>query len=128
MRINPFNYGLGGRQAACSVNSHWDRQLDDLSITENGYGIYAKNIAFTWRDGKHPVNSIDPIRLTDLKITNFKEIRLLIIQLYQVIRLITFCFTVTGNGKLNSSRILNEYYCIRMIEIPKSAVADFPYS
>lgn len=83
------------------LDSHWDRQLDELIKyhRENGYGIYAKNIAFTWRDEEiTPVNSIDPIRLTDLKITNFKEIRSLIIPkaLSQVIRLIMFCFTVTG--------------------------------
>ena len=52
------------------LDSHWDRQLDELINyhRENGYGIYAKNIAFTWRDEEiTPVNSIDPIRLTDLK-------------------------------------------------------------
>ena len=52
------------------LDSHWDRQLDELIKyhRENGYGIYAKNIAFTWRDEEiTPVNSIDPIRLTDLK-------------------------------------------------------------
>ena len=83
------------------LDSHWDRQLDELIKyhRENGYGIYAK-ILHLLGEMRKSLRLI-PLILSVLrfeKITNFKEIRLLIIPkaLSQVIRLITFCFTVTG--------------------------------
>ena len=115
------------------LDSHWDKQLDELINyhRENGYGIYAKNIAFTWRDEEiTPVNSIDPIRLTDLK--NYE------LQRYKVIDNTesfiaghpannVLLYGDRGTGKSSTVHaILNEYWQkgLRMIEIPKSAVAD----
>ena len=115
------------------LDSHWDRQLDELIKyhRENGYGIYAKNIAFTWRDEEiTPVNSIDPIRLTDLK--NYELQRNKVIDNTESFIAghpanNVLLYGDRGTGKSSTVHaILNEYWQkgLRMIEIPKSAVAD----
>lgn len=115
------------------LDSHWDRQLDELINyhRENGYGIYAKNIAFTWRDEEiTPVNSIDPIRLTDLK--NYELQRNKVIDNTESFIAghpanNVLLYGDRGTGKSSTVHaILNEYWQkgLRMIEIPKSAVAD----
>lgn len=112
---------------------NWKSSLDKLKkyYEINGYGIFAKNRAFTWRDEKIcPVLSIDPIRLTDLK--NYESQRQKVIDNTESFLLNhpannVLLYGDRGTGKSSTVHaILNEYWTqgLRMIEIPKSAVAQ----
>ena len=115
------------------LKDHWDKQIDELVNYHKtyGYGMYAKNIAFTWRDEEiTPVNSIDAIRLTDLK--NYELQRNKVIDNTESFIAghpanNVLLYGDRGTGKSSTVHaILNEYWQqgLRMIEIPKSAVAD----
>ena len=115
------------------LKDHWDKQIDELVNFHKtyGYGMYAKNIAFTWRDEEiTPVNSIDAIRLTDLK--NYELQRNKVIDNTESFIAghpanNVLLYGDRGTGKSSTVHaILNEYWQqgLRMIEIPKSAVAD----
>lgn len=115
------------------LKDHWDKQIDELVNYHKtyGYGMYAKNIAFTWRDEEiTPVNSIDSIRLTDLK--NYELQRNKVIDNTESFIAghpanNVLLYGDRGTGKSSTVHaILNEYWQkgLRMIEIPKSAVAD----
>lgn len=111
----------------------WDEQTDDLADfhKENGYGQFAKFIAFEWRDHKlNPISTIDPIRLTDLK--NYE------IQRNQVVDNTesfvkglpsnnVLLYGDRGTGKSSTIHaVLNEFAKdgLRMIEIPKTAIGE----
>lgn len=115
------------------LNEGWENQLDDLTAFHqtNGYGKYAKHIAFTWRNKEIcPVTSTDLITLEDLK--NYEEQRQRVIDNTE--SFITghpannvLLYGDRGTGKSSTVHaLLNEYHNrgLRMIEIPKSAVAD----
>lgn len=115
------------------LKDHWDKQIDELVNYHKtyGYGMYAKNIAFTWRDEEiTPVNSIDAIRLTDLK--NYELQRNKVIDNTESFIAghpanNVLLYGDRGTGKSSTVHaILNEYWQqgLRMIEIPKSAVSD----
>ena len=115
------------------LKDHWDKQIDELVNYHKtyGYGMYAKNIAFTWRDEEiTPVNSIDAIRLIDLK--NYELQRNKVIDNTESFIAghpanNVLLYGDRGTGKSSTVHaILNEYWQqgLRMIEIPKSAVAD----
>ena len=115
------------------LKDHWDKQIDELVNYHKtyGYGMYAKNIAFTWRDEEiTPVNSIDAIRLTDLK--NYELQRNKVVDNTESFIAghpanNVLLYGDRGTGKSSTVHaILNEYWQqgLRMIEIPKSAVAD----
>lgn len=115
------------------LNVHWDRQLDELAAycKMYGYGVYAKHIAFTWRDEEIcPVASIDPITLADLK--NYENQRQRVIDNTESFLAghpanNVLLYGDRGTGKSSTIHaLLNEYKDkgLRMIEIPKSAVAD----
>ena len=120
-------------KAMAPLDTHWDKQIDELVNYHRtyGYGMYAKNIAFTWRDEEiTPVNSIDAIRLTDLK--NYELQRNKVIDNTESFIAghpanNVLLYGDRGTGKSSTVHaILNEYWKqgLRMIEIPKSAVAD----
>lgn len=120
-------------KAVKPLKDHWDKQIDELVNYHKtyGYGMYAKNIAFTWRDEEiTPVNSIDAIRLTDLK--NYELQRNKVIDNTESFIAghpanNVLLYGDRGTGKSSTVHaILNEYWQqgLRMIEIPKSAVAD----
>ncbi len=120
-------------KAIAPLDTHWDKQIDELVNYHRtyGYGMYAKNIAFTWRDEEiTPVNSIDAIRLTDLK--NYELQRNKVIDNTESFIAghpanNVLLYGDRGTGKSSTVHaILNEYWKqgLRMIEIPKSAVAD----
>lgn len=98
---------------------------------KNGTGDFAKYKAFTFRGGSLvPVDTIDPIRLTDLK--NYE------LQRGQVVEnTITFLnglpaqnallYGDRGCGKSSTIKaILNEYEELRMVELPKSEIDGLP--
>lgn len=120
-------------EAVKPLKDNWAESFDELCdyYRQNGYGKFAKHIAFTWRDGKLcPVTSIDPIRLSDLK--NYEEQRQRVID-----NTLSFLaghpannvllYGDRGTGKSSTIHaLLNEYYSmgLRMIEIPKSTVSQ----
>lgn len=57
-------------KAVKPLDKHWENQIDELSEfhKENGYGMFAKYIAFTWRNHSlFPIAGTDSIKLSDLK-------------------------------------------------------------
>lgn len=115
------------------LESEWDKQFPLLCrhYRENGYGKFAKHIAFTWRKGMLcPVTSIDPITLNDLK--NYEEQRQKIVDNTESFisghpANNVLLYGDRGTGKSSTVHaLLNEYHSrgLRMIEIPKSTVSE----
>ena len=115
------------------LKQHWDRQLDELAAyyRSYGYGVWAKHYAFTWRDEEIcPVSHIDPITLADLK--NYEVQRQRVIDNTESFLAghpanNVLLYGDRGTGKSSTIHaLLNAYKGrgLRMIEIPKSAVAD----
>ncbi len=112
---------------------NWGEQIQELIAYHktNGYGEYAKHIAFTWRNKEIcPVTSADLITLADLK--NYEEQRSKVIDNTESFIAgqpanNVLLYGDRGTGKSSTVHaLLNEYHNqgLRMIEIPKSAVAD----
>lgn len=119
--------------ALAPLTDHWDKQLDDLIAYHkvNGYGKYAQHIAFTWRDNQiKPISVTDLITLADLK--NYENQRQRVIDNTESFIAghpanNVLLYGDRGTGKSSTVHaLLNEYHNqgLRMIEIPKSAVAD----
>ena len=120
-------------QAVNPLNTDWEDKIDDLIEyhKRNGYGKFAKHIAFTWRNGALcPVTSIDPITLNDLK--NYEVQRQKVVDNTE--SFVTghpannvLLYGDRGTGKSSTVHaLLNEYHDrgLRMIEIPKSTVSE----
>ncbi len=120
-------------QAVSPLNTDWEDKIDDLIEyhKRNGYGKFAKHIAFTWRNGALcPVTSIDPITLNDLK--NYEVQRQKVVDNTE--SFVTghpannvLLYGDRGTGKSSTVHaLLNEYHDrgLRMIEIPKSTVSE----
>ncbi|MDE7195362.1 MAG: ATP-binding protein, partial [Oscillospiraceae bacterium] len=97
---------------------------------KHGSGIFAKYKAFSYRDGLIPIESADPIRLSDLK--NYETQRSRVVEN-------TLCFLNgkpaqnvllygdRGTGKSSTVKaILNEFEGIRMVELSKNDVGELP--
>ena len=119
--------------AVSPLDTEWGNRIDDLIEYHktNGYGKFAKHIAFTWRNGELcPVTSIDPITLGDLK--NYEVQRQKVIDNTE--SFVTghpannvLLYGDRGTGKSSTVHaLLNEYHNrgLRMIEIPKSTVSE----
>lgn len=115
------------------LDTNWDKSIDKLVAyhKNNGYGMFAKNIAFTWRDEELcPISSLDSIRLDNLK--NYEIQRQKVIDNTESFLAghpanNVLLYGDRGTGKSSTIHaILNEYsdQGLRMIEIPKSAVAE----
>jgi hypothetical protein len=115
------------------LTQNWFEQLDELKEFHktNGYGKYAKHVAFTWRDKNFvPITAIDPIRLTDLK--NYEKQRNQVLD--NTVAFIeglpannALLYGDRGTGKSSTIHaILNEYKNkgLRMIEIKKGDIGD----
>lgn len=120
-------------KAAAPLATDWKNQVYDLIEFHktNGYGKFAKHIAFTWRNGNLcPVTSIDPITLSDLK--NYEVQRQKVVDNTE--SFVTghpannvLLYGDRGTGKSSTVHaLLNEYHNqgLRMIEIPKSTVSE----
>lgn len=119
--------------AIAPLSDNWNEQLDELISYHkvHGYGQYAKHIAFTWRD-----NQIKPISVTDLitlgNLKNYENQRQRVIDNTESFIAghpanNVLLYGDRGTGKSSTVHaLLNEYHNqgLRMIEIPKSAVAD----
>lgn len=123
-------------ETGCAVSpltDNWKNQLDALIDYHktNGYGIFTKHIAFTWRNKEIiPIKYVDPITLTDLK--NYENQRQRVVDNTEGFVAghpanNVLLYGDRGTGKSSTVHaILNEYQKqgLRMIEIPKSAVSD----
>ncbi len=118
---------------ASPLKSKWAQQIDDLIQYHrlNGYGMYSKHIAFTWRDGMlYPLASTDLIRLSDLK--NYELQRQKVIDNTESFvngfpSNNVLLYGDRGTGKSSTVHaVLNEYADkgLRMIEISKSDIPD----
>ena len=120
-------------RAMLPLKNNWAQQIDELKEfhRNNGYGMFAKFVAFTWRNEEFlPITAIDSIRLGDLK--NYE------VQRNQVVdNTVAFINDLPANNVLlygdrgtgESSTvhaILNEYKNngLRMIEISKGDIND----
>lgn len=115
------------------LKKNWDKQTAELISYHrtNGYGKYAKHIAFTWRNKEIcPVTITDLITLDHLK--NYEVQRQKVIDNTESFLSghpanNVLLYGDRGTGKSSTVHaLLNEYHNqgLRMIEIPKSAVAD----
>lgn len=119
--------------AVAPLGDNWAEQLGKLLSYHrtNGYGKYAKHIAFTWRNKEIcPVTITDLITLDHLK--NYEVQRQKVIDNTESFLSghpanNVLLYGDRGTGKSSTVHaLLNEYHNqgLRMIEIPKSAVAD----
>lgn len=128
-KLPKFESGI----AVSPLDTDWKDKVYDLTAYHkiNGYGKFAKHIAFTWRKGELcPVTSIDPITLSDLK--NYEVQRQKVIDNTE--SFVTghpannvLLYGDRGTGKSSTVHaLLNEYHScgLRMIEIPKSTVSE----
>lgn len=112
---------------------NWAKSICDLADyhRKNGYGIFAKYCAFSWRGGEFaPITSVDKIRLSDLK--NYERQRAQVVE-----NTLAFLdgfpannillYGDRGTGKSSTVHaILNEYKGrgLRIVEISKGDISD----
>ena len=119
--------------AMLPLTHDWSEQVEQLVSfhKSNGYGMYAKYAAFSWRDQKlSPITTLDPIKLTDLK--NYEKQRKQVLD--NTIAFLdgypsnnVLLYGDRGTGKSSTIHaILNEYRNsgLRMIEISKGDIND----
>jgi hypothetical protein len=120
-------------KAKLPLTTNWGEQIEDLKKyhIENGYGIYSKYIAFSWRNKEFsPITSLDPIRLSDLKKYEIQREKVVhntlsFLDGYPANNVLLYGDRGTGKSSTIHA-ILNEYCCrgLRMIEISKSDIND----
>lgn len=120
-------------KAVKPLDKHWENQIDELSEfhKENGYGMFAKYIAFTWRNHSLiPIASTDSIKLSDLK--NYEIPRQKVVDNtesfvngYPANNVLLYGDRGTGKSSTVHA-VLNEYAKsgLRMIEISKNDITD----
>lgn len=119
--------------AMLPLTTAWAEHIDDIIAfhKENGYGNYAKYVAFNWRDNDFvPITSLSGICLTDLK--NYERQRQQVIDntlafLEGLPANNILLYGDRGTGKSSTVHaILNEYKSmgLRMIEISKGDIND----
>ena len=120
-------------RAMLPLTDDWAEHIEDLKAFHrtNGYGMFAKFVAFTWRNEEFvPITAIDSIRLTDLK--NYEVQRGKVVD--NTVAFISdlpanniLLYGDRGTGKSSTVHaILNEYKNrgLRMIEISKGDIND----
>ncbi len=119
--------------AMLPLTENWSEQIDELKDfhRNNGYGQYAKFVAFTWRNGAlSPITALAPMKLSDLK--NYEMQRQKVIDntiafLQGLPANNVLLYGDRGTGKSSTVQaILNEYKSqgLRMIEISKGDIND----
>lgn len=120
-------------RAMLPLTENWAEQIEDLKAFHrtNGYGMFAKFVAFTWRNEEFiPITAIDDIRLTDLKnyeIQRNKVVDNTVAFLSDLPSNNVLLYGDRGTGKSSTVHaILNEYknQGLRMIEISKGDIND----
>lgn len=120
-------------KAVKPLDKHWENQIDELSEfhKENGYGMFAKYIAFTWQNHSlFPIAGTDSIKLSDLK--NYEIPRQKVVDNtesfvngYPANNVLLYGDRGTGKSSTVHA-VLNEYAKsgLRMIEISKNDITD----
>ena len=120
-------------RAMLPLKENWAEQIEELKSFHktNGYGMFAKFVAFTWRNEEFvPITAIDPIRLTDLKnyeVQRSKVVDNTVAFLSDLPANNVLLYGDRGTGKSSTVHaILNEYknQGLRMIEISKGDIND----
>lgn len=100
-------------------------------VQKHGCGDIARYRAFTYRGGAlHPIEDIDPIRLSDLK--RYETQRAQVVENTECFvkggrGLDVLLYGDRGTGKSSTVKaLLNEYEALRMVELPKSEIAQLP--
>lgn len=120
-------------KAVSPLSTKWSENIDLLLKyhKENGYGMYSKYVAFTWRNHSLcPISTTDPILLSDLK--NYETQRKKVIDNTESFvngypSNNVLLYGDRGTGKSSTVHaVLNEYakFGLRMIEISKSDIPD----
>lgn len=120
-------------KAVKPLDKHWENQVGELAEfhKQNGYGMFAKYIAFTWRNHSLiPIASTDSIKLSDLK--NYEIPRQKVVDNtesfvngYPANNVLLYGDRGTGKSSTVHA-VLNEYAKsgLRMIEISKNDITD----
>lgn len=119
--------------AVSPLRTKWAENINVLLKyhRENGYGMYSRYVAFTWRNHSLcPISGTDPVLLSDLK--NYETQRKKVIDNTESFvngypSNNVLLYGDRGTGKSSTVHaVLNEYakYGLRMIEISKSDIPD----
>ncbi len=128
-------FPAAGRGLRPLEDARWGGKVEALAAfhRKNGCGLFARNKAFLWRDGDLvPVTHTNEITLDDLK--TYEEPRRRVLENTQAFMKglpanNVLLYGDRGTGKSSTVHaILNRYAPegLRMIEMPKSAIAEFP--
>ncbi len=119
--------------AKAPLKENWGSQVDALIEyhAENGYGLYSKFNAFTWRNHSlFPLSCTDPITLSDLKNYELQRQQVIdntesFVKGYPSNNVLLYGDRGTGKSSTVHA-VLNEYAKngLRMIEISKSDIPD----
>lgn len=119
--------------AALPLTEDWQNQFDELVSfhKKHGYGLYAKYIAFTWRNHSlFPISATDPIKLSDLKNYELERQKVIdntesFVNGYPSNNVLLYGDRGTGKSSTVHA-VLNEYAQegLRMIEISKGDISD----
>lgn len=111
----------------------WDDQVSDLIKfhKKHGYGLFAKYMAFTWRNHSlFPISATDPIKLSDLKNYELQRKKVIdntesFVNGYPANNVLLYGDRGTGKSSTVHA-VLNEYASegLRMIEISKGDISD----
>lgn len=111
----------------------WENQLDALTEfhKKHGYGLFAKYIAFTWRNHSlFPISATDPITIHDLKNYELQRQKVIdntesFVNGYPSNNVLLYGDRGTGKSSTVHA-VLNEYAGegLRMIEISKGDISD----
>ncbi len=120
-------------KAVYPLKEGWNSQLDSLSeyYKTNGYGMFAKYKAFSWRNHElFPISATDTIRLTDLKNYEMQRQKVVdntesFVHGYPANNVLLYGDRGTGKSSTVHA-VLNEYADkgLRMIEISKGDIPD----
>lgn len=120
-------------KAVPPLDSDWKNKIEILADyhKSNGYGMYSKYLAFTWRNHELcPISSTDPICLGDLKNYELQRQQVIdntesFVNGYPANNVLLYGDRGTGKSSTVHA-VLNEYakYGLRMIEISKSDISD----
>lgn len=120
-------------KALSPLCTKWTEKIDALVQYHktNGYGMYSKYVAFTWRNHSLcPINGTDPVLLSDLKNYEFQRQKVIdntesFVNGYPSNNVLLYGDRGTGKSSTVHA-VLNEYakFGLRMIEISKSDIPD----
>lgn len=115
------------------LNKNWDEQVSELIDFHkvNGYGLFAKYTAFTWRNHSlFPISATDPIKLDDLKNYELQRKKVIdntesFVKGFPANNVLLYGDRGTGKSSTVHA-VLNEFaeQGLRMIEISKGDISD----